>query len=102
MSHLTIAAVRGAISVPADRADAIRAASARLLQALISRNALTPERVVSAVFTATPVVPHCQGMVCVRPISHDTSIHSGAMLPWLGSFDMSSAAIRPFSTQIGT
>lgn len=50
----TIAAVRGAISVKANRAADIREASARLLEALIARNAVTPERVVSAVFTATP------------------------------------------------
>lgn len=50
----TIAAVRGAISVPANRAADIREASARLLRTLIVRNALTPARVVSAIFTATP------------------------------------------------
>src|SRR5262245_64568735 len=50
----TIAAVRGAISVPANRAADIREATARLLAALIERNAVTPARVVSAVFTATP------------------------------------------------
>ncbi len=50
----TIAAVRGAISVKANRAADIREASARLLEAMIARNAVTPERVVSAVFTATP------------------------------------------------
>ncbi|MEQ1834191.1 MAG: chorismate mutase, partial [Candidatus Eisenbacteria bacterium] len=54
MNNTTIAAVRGAISVKANRAADIREASARLLQALIARNAVTPERVVSAVFTATP------------------------------------------------
>ncbi len=50
----TIAAVRGAISVRANRAADIRDASARLLHEMIARNAVTPERVVSAVFTATP------------------------------------------------
>ena len=50
----TIAAVRGAISVPANRAADIREASARLLRTLIVRNALTPARIVSAIFTATP------------------------------------------------
>ncbi len=49
-----VAAVRGAISVRANRATDIREATARLLAALIERNAVTPERVVSAVFTATP------------------------------------------------
>ncbi len=50
----TVAAVRGAISVRANRAADIREATARLLEALIERNDVTPERVVSALFTATP------------------------------------------------
>jgi chorismate mutase len=54
MPALTIAAVRGAISVRANRATDIREATARLLEALVERNALTPERVVSALFTTTP------------------------------------------------
>ncbi len=49
-----IAAVRGAIQVPANRAEAIRASTARLLNELVARNGLCPERIVSAIFTATP------------------------------------------------
>jgi monofunctional chorismate mutase len=49
-----IAAVRGAIQVPANRAEAIRASTARLLTELVARNGLRPERIVSAIFTATP------------------------------------------------
>src|SRR5689334_14888814 len=49
-----IAAVRGAIQVPANKPEAIRASTARLLTELIARNALKPERIVSAIFTATP------------------------------------------------
>ena len=51
---LRIAAVRGAIQVPANKAEAIRASTARLLEALVLRNGLKPERIVSAIFTATP------------------------------------------------
>jgi prephenate dehydrogenase len=54
MPRTTVAAVRGAISVRANRAADIRDATARLLKALLERNALTPDRIVSAVFTATP------------------------------------------------
>jgi prephenate dehydrogenase len=50
----SIAAVRGAISVPANDAEEIRGATARLLTALLERNALDVSRIVSAVFTATP------------------------------------------------
>jgi prephenate dehydrogenase len=49
-----IAAVRGAISVPRNDAASIRIATSRLVQELIARNHLTPARIVSAIFTATP------------------------------------------------
>lgn len=88
MPHLTIAAVRGAISVSADRASAIREASARLLQTLIARNALTPERVVSAVFTATP------------DLTADFPAHAARMLGWhdvplLGATEMAVPGAPP-------
>jgi len=53
-STTTIAAVRGAISVPRNDAASIRIATSRLVQELIARNDLTPGRIVSAIFTATP------------------------------------------------
>jgi prephenate dehydrogenase len=49
-----IAAVRGAISVPRNDAASIRIATSRLITELIARNRLSPERIVSAIFTATP------------------------------------------------
>lgn len=49
-----IAAVRGAIQVAENRADLVQAATARLLTELLSRNALDPAQIVSAIFTATP------------------------------------------------
>jgi prephenate dehydrogenase len=49
-----IAAVRGAITVPVNRAPAIRRATARLLRELLTRNRLEPARIVSALFTSTP------------------------------------------------
>lgn len=54
MAVTTIAAVRGAISVRANRAADIREATARLLETMIRRNGFTSEQIVSAVFTATP------------------------------------------------
>jgi prephenate dehydrogenase len=48
-----IAAVRGAVSVAANRAEDILAATARLLTALMDVNALAREQLVSALFTAT-------------------------------------------------
>jgi monofunctional chorismate mutase len=52
--HVSIAAVRGAIQVRANRADDIRDATARLLTELLAVNRLTQDHIVSAVFTATP------------------------------------------------
>jgi prephenate dehydrogenase len=48
-----IAAVRGAVSVDSNRAAEILAATTRLLNALAKANALTPARIVSALFTTT-------------------------------------------------
>src|SRR5215475_14385724 len=50
----TIAAVRGAISVPSDTPRHIRSCTARLLRALLDANRIVPDRIVSAVFTTTP------------------------------------------------
>lgn len=52
--NTTIAAVRGAISVPRNDAASIRIATSRLITELIARNGLSNERIVSALFTATP------------------------------------------------
>jgi prephenate dehydrogenase len=46
--------VRGAIQLPENTPAAIRASTARLLRSLVSANGLTPENVISAIFTTTP------------------------------------------------
>ena len=46
-------AVRGAISVPEDTAASIRERTAELLQAVMERNGLTPDDLVSIILTAT-------------------------------------------------
>src|SRR5512134_2351578 len=51
--HTGIAAVRGAVPVPENRADDIVGATARLLSTLLEVNRLEPGQIVSAVFTAT-------------------------------------------------
>ena len=72
MPRLTIAAVRGAISVRANRAALIREATARLLEALVERNAITPDRVVSALFTTTP------------DLTADFPAHAARRIGWTG------------------
>ena len=49
----TIAAVRGAVPVRANRSDEILAATVRLLARLLEVNRLAREQIVSAIFTAT-------------------------------------------------
>jgi len=70
MAVTTIAAVRGAISVRANRATDIREATARLLETMIRRNGVTSDKVVSAVFTATP------------DLTADFPAHSARRLGW--------------------
>jgi chorismate mutase len=47
-------ALRGAVSVERDEADQILEATERLMREVIERNALTPESMVSCIFTTTP------------------------------------------------
>lgn len=49
-----LAALRGATTADANTADAIAAATAELLRAMLERNSIAPGDVVSIVFTATP------------------------------------------------
>jgi len=49
----TIAAVRGATTIPLNEASAILEGTTRLLEALMSRNGLGADRIVSVLFTAT-------------------------------------------------
>ena len=72
MAVTTIAAVRGAISVRANRAADIREATARLLETMIRRNGFTSEKIVSAVFTATP------------DLTADFPAHAARRLGWTG------------------
>jgi chorismate mutase len=53
---LAVRAVRGAIQVDADERDEVLAATTELLQAVLDRNALDKEDLISVVFTATPDV----------------------------------------------
>lgn len=47
-------AVRGAVSVPENRAEAIQSSVKELIEALLAQNAIQAERVVSLFFTVTP------------------------------------------------
>jgi chorismate mutase len=52
--HVTVRAIRGAIQVDADDRDAILEGTAELVTAVVSRNELTPDDVISVLFTVTP------------------------------------------------
>jgi chorismate mutase len=49
-----LSAIRGATTAHQDTSDAIRAATAELLQAMLQRNGLSAADIVSIIFTATP------------------------------------------------
>ena len=51
---LRVRAIRGAIDVPRDDAEAIHAAVTELVAALVKQNALGTDRIISAIFTTTP------------------------------------------------
>jgi len=51
---VTVRAIRGAIQVDVDDRDAILEATAELMAAVMSRNELTPDDVISVLFTVTP------------------------------------------------
>ena len=72
VSGCSIAAVRGAITVPRNDAESIVTATARLLTELVRVNRIRPERVVSALFTATP------------DLDADFPAHAARRLGWNG------------------
>lgn len=51
---MSVRAVRGAIQVDADDRDQVLEATTELLTAVLERNALTPDDLISVIFTATP------------------------------------------------
>ena len=51
---MTVRAIRGAIQVAADDRDAILDGTAELVTAVMTRNDLTPDDVISVLFTVTP------------------------------------------------
>ncbi|MDQ1746307.1 MAG: chorismate mutase [Frankiaceae bacterium] len=51
---MAVRAVRGAIQLDADDRDAIIEATAELVRAVLERNGLDPDDLISVVFTATP------------------------------------------------
>ena len=51
---MAVRAVRGAIQIDQDDRDEVLDATTELLQAVLTRNALEPDDLISVVFTATP------------------------------------------------
>jgi len=54
MGHVTVRAIRGAIQVEADEREAILEGTTELVSEVMSRNELTPDDVISVLFTVTP------------------------------------------------
>lgn len=51
---MAVRAIRGAIQVDADTRDDVLEGSAELVRAVLERNALSPDDIISILFTATP------------------------------------------------
>ncbi len=54
MSGSVVRAIRGAVTVDADNAEEVRAATTELLREVLLRNALEADDLISILFTATP------------------------------------------------
>jgi chorismate mutase len=52
--YVSVRAIRGAVQVDADERDAILEGTAELVTAVMTRNDLTPDDVISVLFTVTP------------------------------------------------
>jgi chorismate mutase len=52
--HVAVRAIRGAVQVDADQREAILEGTAELVAEVMSRNELTPDDVISVLFTVTP------------------------------------------------
>ena len=51
---MSVRAIRGAIQVDADTRDTVLEGSAELVKAVLERNVLSPDDIISILFTATP------------------------------------------------
>jgi chorismate mutase len=51
---MSVRAIRGAIQVDVDTRDAVLEGSAELVRAVLERNVLSPDDIISILFTATP------------------------------------------------
>ena len=65
---MRVRAVRGAIGVSENSGEAIRVAAARLTSALLARNAITSERIVSLVFSLTRDLTRANPAQAVRSL----------------------------------
>ena len=91
---MTVRAIRGAIQVDADDRDAILEGTAELVSAVISRNDLAADDVISVLFTVTPDLTAEFPALAARkigfhavPLMCATEIRSPAPCPgWCGSW----------------
>jgi chorismate mutase len=68
---MTVRAVRGAIQVDRDDPAEILAATRELLGEVVGRNGLTPDDLISIVFTLTPDLTSCFPAVAARDLGLD-------------------------------
>lgn len=68
---MTVRAIRGAVQVDRDDPAEILAATRELLTEVVGRNGLTPDDLISIVFTLTPDLTSCFPAVAARDLGLD-------------------------------
>jgi chorismate mutase len=88
MSDRVLRAIRGAISVPEDTAEAIGEATAEMLEAILERNSLEHDDLVSILFTATPdLVADFPATAARRAGINDVPLICAQEIPVVGSME---------------
>jgi chorismate mutase len=83
---VTVRAIRGAIQLDADERDAILEGTAELVTALMTRNDLTPDDVISVLFTVTPDLTAEFPALAARKLGfHGVPLMCAAEIPVLGA-----------------
>ncbi len=83
---MTVRAIRGAIQVDADDRDAILDGTAELVTAVMTRNDLTPDDVISVLFTVTPdLTSECPALAARKLGFHAVPLMCATEIPVRGA-----------------
>jgi chorismate mutase len=99
---VNVRAARGAIVVPADDPGSIRAATSRLLDALLARNAIAHDDLISILFTATDDLSSAFPAEAARRMGMgDIPLLCAREIPVVGSMPSVVRVLLHFHTDLG-